>query len=110
HVRRTAAAADRAATPVKEGESDATVMEHRRELLLRFVERPTRTEVADVLVRVGIPDHHFLLVADRPERIAIDSLVQQRGHDFRRLVERLTLFKKWNDAKCSSFSADSREL
>ena len=53
---------------------------------LRAVGRPAGGDVADVLVRVRVADHHLLLVADGAQRGAVDRQLQQRAHRRRRLL------------------------
>ncbi len=80
-VRRTAAAADRAAAAVEEAQLDAAAVgEGCDERALALVQRPVRREVAAVLVAVGVAEHHLLQVAARREPAAVARDGERRSH------------------------------
>ena len=58
-MRRAAAAAGASPAAVKDRELDIVAPGDLGELLLRAVDRPLRGEVAAVLARVGVADHHL---------------------------------------------------
>ena len=62
-MRRPAAAAGAAAAPVEDGQLDPAPRGERRERLLRPVDLPLRGQVAAVLARVRVADHHLEPVA-----------------------------------------------
>src|SRR4029077_514509 len=47
----------------------------------RLVQRPDRRDVAAVLVAVGIPKHHLLLVAAHAEPAPVERLRERLAHD-----------------------------
>ena len=84
-ARRAAAAADARAATVEESPAHASVAAHLADVTLGLVQRPVGGEEADVLVRVGVAEHHLL------HRVAEDRAVlgqgEQIGHDRRGVLE-----------------------
>ena len=87
-VRRSPAAAGAPAAAVKDRQLDAAVARDGGELLLRAVDRPLRREVAAVLARVRVTDHHLhrlgslgkQLVDDRRGRHQVVDRLEERHH------------------------------
>lgn len=82
-ARGRAAPADRATSTVEEGNLHAELLAQPCHRGLRLRELPVRREVAAVLVRIGVPDHHFLDVAVRTQAALHqrhrEQLLQDRG-------------------------------
>ena len=85
-VRRSAAAPGAAAAAVEDRQLDAVPLGDRRELLLRAVDRPLRREVAAVLARVRVADHHLHRPPASNRRRSSSSRIARRG---REVVDRL---------------------
>jgi hypothetical protein len=76
---------------VEQQQIDAGLATDRRQLLLRYVERPRRRQDPGVLPRVGVAEHHLLPPAARGELPGVDRVGQQRAQHLRRppqVVER----------------------
>src|SRR6185369_16243433 len=74
--RRSAAAPDAATATMEEPKLNARIGEESRQRLLPLVERPRRGEDAGVLPRVGVADHHLLLVPARRELLAVERILE----------------------------------
>src|SRR5688572_33069266 len=70
-VGRAAAACDRAAAAVENGQLDLVFLRDARDLLLRAIQGPVRHQIAAVLVAIRIADHYHLFVIVQLEMLAI---------------------------------------
>ena len=104
-VRGTAAAAERAAAAVEEDPRDAVALELLGERDLGAVGRPSRGDVARVLVGVRVADHHLLLVPDRAQRAPVDGQIQQRAHGLGRVRERVLGLEQRDDPQPRALAA-----
>ena len=82
-----AAAADRPAAAVKEGQIDTGPLDRLDERRLRALQRPARRADPRVLVAVGVSDHHHLVHAALGEMGSVIRIVEQRTHDVGRAFE-----------------------
>src|SRR3569832_835165 len=80
-MRGAAAASHRAAAAVKYSALHAARAGDRDDLLLRLVELPRRGDDAAVLARIGIPQHHLLLLARDLQQGRVHRVVEQRAQD-----------------------------
>jgi hypothetical protein len=72
---------------MEEGESYALVCQGLGERSLSDVKGPGRSEIADILVGVGVADHDLLGVVLRTERLPVDRLCQDGLHRRGRFTE-----------------------
>ena len=80
-VGRSAAATERAAASVEEGEVDAGILRPRRNLRLRFVQRQVRGDRADVLRRVGVAEHDLEVAVGCVQTRGEVGVADDLGHD-----------------------------
>ncbi len=59
-----------------------------------------RTQVAAVLVRVGVADHHLLAVATRSYEVRIDGIREQTAEHVRRTAEIVDRLEQRHDVEC----------
>ena len=98
-ARRRAAAGDRAAAPMEEGDGHAGLGADACQLRLRLGQLPVRGDEAAVLVGIGIADHHLLHVA-LPMGAAADERHRQRlAHDVGRGAEIVDGLEQRHDGK-----------
>ena len=76
-----AAATDSAAASVKQAQFDAVFREHFHQFDFCLVQLPVCSEIAAVLVAVGVAQHHFLRVAAAEQQLAIPRNGKQLVHD-----------------------------
>ena len=87
-VRRSPAAADRAAAAVEEGQLDAPGAGRRGQDVLGSMERPRGGDEPRFLVRIGVAEHHLLAIAARRQVRAIGGVVEEGLEDRACGVER----------------------
>ena len=75
-----AAAADRAAAPVEQGELDARVVQHLHQRRLRLLQQPAGCGQPAVLVAVGVGDHDDLAPVAPRQVLPVDRVLQQLAH------------------------------
>jgi hypothetical protein len=108
-IARAAAPADGAAPAVEEDPADAVLGHQLGEADLRLVDAPAGRYVPDVLVRIGVPEHDLLLVADRPQRRPVDRRREQGAHRVGRVGQRLAGFEERHDAQHRVLAARPRK-
>ena len=101
-VGRPAAAPDRPAATMEEGQLHAMAPGGRDERGLGAVDQPVRGEVARLLVRIGIAEHDFLAIAPPPDVLAVVRLGQDRIEDLARRLERRRVLEERDDVECQA--------
>ena len=101
-VARAAAAADGAAATVEEPQPDSGLARRLDQIELGAVQRPVGGEVAAVLVRVGVAEHHFLAVAARGHHRAVQRKVQRRFENRRAALQVVDGLEQRHDADRAS--------
>jgi hypothetical protein len=96
--------------PWKKVVADAPLGEERGERFLRGPERPRRAEVAELLVGVGVANHHLLGVALGGERRLVHGLVQEGGEGLQGVAQSLLLLEQGHDLQGRPVAADGAEL
>jgi hypothetical protein len=112
-VRGSAAATERAAASVEEGEVDAGLLRPRGDLRLRFVEREVRGDGADVLRRVGVAEHDLEAAVGGIQPCGELRVLDDLGHDAGRglqVGERLEQRDHVEDGRCRRARPPAREL
>jgi hypothetical protein len=90
---------------VEEDPSEAVPGEHPGDLHLRPIGGPAGREIADILVRVRVSDHHVLLIAGGAEGLAVLGHGQQAVHRHRRFGETRAGLEKRHDPKPRGLAA-----
>ena len=98
-VRRSAAAADRAATAVEQRQLDALARRDLDERLLGPMEHPGRRQEARFLVRVRVAEHHLLAIAARGEVGAVGRVAEHRLEDRTGRVQGLGRLEQRHDVE-----------
>src|SRR5206468_4597804 len=87
-VGRPAAAPDRPTAAVEKGELDAMSPGGRDERGLGPVDQPVPGEIAGLLVRIGVAEHHLLAITPAADMIAIRPLGEDRVENITSGLER----------------------
>ena len=93
-VSRAAAASDGAATAVEQATFHTAGVSQFNHFHLRFEQLPAGRKNAAVLARVGVTQHHFLLVAGRLQQGFVNRVIEQRGQHAFNVVQVFNGFKQ----------------
>ncbi len=95
-VRRPATSPDPPSPPVEQRQLDTVPLGGRHERGLGDVQEPVRGEVAGLLVRVRVAEHHLLPIPAPPEMRAVGRVGQDRVEDTARGLERRRVLEQRN--------------
>ncbi len=94
-----AAAPDGATAPMENGQGHATLAGNRDHVGLRLMEHPGGGQEPRLLVRIRVPEHDLLPLGASRAALAIDRVIEERGDDRPRSLQRLRGLEQGDDVE-----------